>query len=191
MPSNEADRRWASIELQGGVAWRTCSATRQGPSFSAFEIPGRSASHAARLDDSGSGSSSTCLRFSTSTRTAQDRAAADRRADDVGQAGAGPTRKGETDRGQGRPRSLGPLAVPAGQAGYLLDERPTSALRFPAGELAGEERVDVDVLTVLQEDPEDHPEHAEVVEQAVVRRVCGDLVKEFGPYFEIVRSVSS
>lgn len=48
-----------------------------------------------------------------------------------------------------------------------------------------QERVNTDVLAALQKDPEDHPERAEVVEQAVVRRVCGDLVKEFGPYFKV------
>lgn len=48
-----------------------------------------------------------------------------------------------------------------------------------------EERVNTDVLAVLQKDPEDHAERAEVVEQAVVRRVRGDLVKGFGPYFKV------
>lgn len=49
---------------------------------------------------------------------------------------AGPAREGKTDRGQGRPEPLGPLTVPPGQAGYLLDERATSALNVPAGEPA-------------------------------------------------------
>lgn len=60
----------------------------------------------------------------------QDSAAADRRTDDVGQPGSGPAREGETDRRQGRAKPLGPLAVPSGQAGYLLDERPAPAISF-------------------------------------------------------------
>ena len=66
----------------------------------------------------------------------QDGAAADRHPDDTGQAGAGPAHESQTDRGQGRAQALGPLAVPPGQAGYLLDERAASALGVPAGEAA-------------------------------------------------------
>lgn len=76
------------------------------------------------------------FRFGKCVDQPQDRAAADRRTEYVGQAGAGPTREGETDRGQGRAEPLGPLAVPSGQAGYLLDERATSTLGVPAGEPA-------------------------------------------------------
>jgi len=66
----------------------------------------------------------------------QHGAATDRRTDDGGQAGAGPAREGETDRGQGRAQPFGPLAVPSGEARYLLDERATPALGVPAGEPA-------------------------------------------------------
>ncbi|MEU3923464.1 hypothetical protein [Streptomyces sp. NPDC029004] len=52
----------------------------------------------------------------------------------VDQVGSGPAREGETDRGQDRAEPLGPLAVPSGQAGYLLDERAASTSSVPAGE---------------------------------------------------------
>ncbi len=66
----------------------------------------------------------------------QHSAAADWRTNDVSQPGSGPAGQGETDRRQGRAKPLGPLAVPSGQAGYLLDERTARALCDPTGEPA-------------------------------------------------------
>ena len=60
------------------------------------------------------------LRLGKSFDQAQDSAAADGHPEGRDQASAGPASQGETDRDQSRPQPLGPLTVPAGQAGYLL-----------------------------------------------------------------------
>lgn len=64
----------------------------------------------------------------------EHRAAADGQPENTGDAGTGPARKGQADRGQGGAQPLGPLTVPTCQAGYLLDEGTACAARVPAGE---------------------------------------------------------
>lgn len=66
----------------------------------------------------------------------EDRAAADGYAENAGEAGSGPDCECQTDRGQGGAQPLGPLTVPARQAGYLLDEGTACAVRVLAGEPA-------------------------------------------------------
>ena len=67
---------------------------------------------------------------------AQDGAPADAYPERGGQAGAGAARQREADRGRRRAQPLGPLTVPTGQAGYLLDEGAAGAFRVPAGKPA-------------------------------------------------------
>ncbi len=64
----------------------------------------------------------------------QDRTPADGHAEHGSQAGADSTDQGKADRGQGGTQPLGALAILAGQAGYLLHERPARALGIPAPE---------------------------------------------------------
>ncbi|MFB7337528.1 hypothetical protein ACFC00_38885 [Streptomyces adustus] len=63
---------------------------------------------------------------------AQDRAQADGHAEDGSPPGAGTARHDEADRSQGRTQPLGALAVPAGQARYLLHEDPARTHGVPA-----------------------------------------------------------
>lgn len=65
---------------------------------------------------------------------AQDGAPAHGHAEDGSRPGAGPAGQGETDCGQGRTQPLGALAMPAGQAGYLLHEGSARAHGVPAPE---------------------------------------------------------
>lgn len=74
------------------------------------------------------------LRLRKRADQSEDSAPADGHPEDAGQAGAGPACQGEADRGQGGAKTLGPLAVSAGQAGYLLDEGTPSACDVLTGE---------------------------------------------------------
>lgn len=76
------------------------------------------------------------LRLGKGVDQAQDGAPADGDPEHGAQAGVGPARKGETDRGQRRAQPLGPLTMPTGQVGYLLDECAPCAPRVPTGEPA-------------------------------------------------------
>lgn len=74
------------------------------------------------------------LGLGKSVHQPEHRAAADGHPENAGDAGPGPVREGQTDCGQGRARTFGPLTVSACQAGYLLDEGTACAARVPAGE---------------------------------------------------------
>lgn len=76
------------------------------------------------------------LRLGKRVDQAQDRAPADGNAESGGEASTSPARQSETDRGQHRAQPLGALAVPAGQAGYLLHEGPVRTRGVAASEPA-------------------------------------------------------
>jgi hypothetical protein len=67
------------------------------------------------------------LRLRERVDQSQDRVSAGPRPEDVGQPDASAAGHREADLGQRRPHSFGPLAVSAGQARDLLDERPPLA----------------------------------------------------------------
>jgi hypothetical protein len=65
------------------------------------------------------------MRFREGLDQPQDRVPAGLRPEDIGQPGTGATSQSEADLRRHRPHSFGPLAVPAGRARDLLDERPS------------------------------------------------------------------